>query len=101
MDRNVYMLLPKKPHKHTILTRVGLQGDFSWTVPDPRAYMLLPKKLIDCGDWHAFRSLMCDLRFLWRKMQENGVLSLLHTYAMADVPLAAKGTPSSHLCLFV
>jgi hypothetical protein len=80
-------------------THTHWQGDFSWTVPDPHAYMLLPKKLIEYGDWHAFRSLMCDLRFIWRKMLENGVLSLLHAYEMVNIPLAAQGMCVRDVCV--
>lgn len=59
------------------------QGDFSWTVSDPRAYHLLPIKLIECRDWNALRLLMCDLRFLWRKVVETGPTSVLRTYLVS------------------
>ena len=56
------------------------QADLSWTVSDPRAYKMLPMKIIECRDWNALRMLMCDLRFLWRSMVETGPTSILTNY---------------------
>lgn len=74
-----------------------LQGDFTWTVPHPTTYSQLPDRLAAAQDWQTFKLIMCDLRFLWRKLQVNGAASLVRTYESSSLILAAEGFQSERL----
>jgi hypothetical protein len=72
------------------------QADLSWTVSDPRAYKMLPLKIIECRDWNALRMLMCDLRFLWRSMVETGPTSILTNYQVCPACLISSSSQQTH-----
>ena len=57
--------------------------DCSWSVPEPNAYIVLPEIIASKHDWRAFELIMCDLRFLWRKLLENGIQSIIDTYEVS------------------
>ena len=65
-------------------------GDCSWGLPYPRTYEQLPELLLKSGDWGSFTFIMCDLMFLWRKLQCGNEIELLSLYEQAAVVLEAK-----------
>jgi hypothetical protein len=71
--------------------------DFSWSVPDPDTYTMLPRKAMDMQDWRAFSIIMCDLRFLVQKIDKHGVQSILQVYDQAWVALEKQGAVTGQL----
>ena len=71
--------------------------DFSWSVPDPDTYTMLPRKAMDMQDWRAFSIIMCDLRFLFQKIDKHGVQSILYEYDQAWVTLEKEDAVTSQL----
>ena len=70
--------------------KIDPHGDCSWGLPYPRTYEQLPELLLKSGDWGSFTFIMCDLMFLWRKLQCGNEMELLSLYAQAAVVLEAK-----------
>ena len=49
--------------------------------------------ILNSGDWGSFTFIMCDLMFLWRKLQCNNAMELIRLYDQAAVALSAKVFP--------
>jgi len=77
--------------KHRLVTSADPQGNFSWTVPVPETYSILPNKLLQMHDWTALSVIMCDLRFLHKKLLDNGVQSILRMYEEASMAMSSSG----------
>jgi hypothetical protein len=88
------ILVASKEH---LVSSADPDGDFSWRMPMPEAYMMLPQKLVQMQDWSAFAIVMCDLRFLCQKMVANGILSIIDLYQKTEIPLENNGIKSSEL----
>ena len=83
--------------KEILTTAADPMGDCSWTLPFPKTYEVLPDLAAKAGDWDAFKSVMTDLLFLWRKVQGGNPLTLLQIYEEAGLTLFAKGLRSERL----
>ena len=83
--------------KQRLVSAGDPDGDFTWSVPEPETYVLLPRKTMDMKDWHAFSMIMCDLRFLFKMIEKTGVQSILQLFHRAWVPLEKDGAVTSQL----
>ena len=86
--------------KTMLITAADPAGDYSWSLPYPKTYEVLPNLLADAGDWGSFKMLMTDLLFLWRKLQSGNQVALLQLYEKSSLALFATGLRSERLQAF-